>query len=80
MSRPPRDGLETRIRFGCGFSFGVFFLGIALLYLVNSPELPLWYYLGTGGGALVLALLAVRFGDGFYHKAVQVISLLFGGL
>ena len=77
MDNPqPPARMEKGIRFGCGFSFGVLVVGIALLRGITSPNLPLWYYLGTAGGALVMAMLAMRFGDTFYEKFVEFMKWL----
>jgi len=64
---PPPDPMEKRIRFGCGMLFGIFLLGVSLLKFVGT-SLPLWYYIATGLGAVVIGLLAMRLGDEAYRK------------
>ncbi len=69
--------MEKRIRFGCGFLFGMFLLGVGLLrFTMESwPDIPLWYYFATGLGSVVIGLLGVRWGDELYVK----IGRFFGG-
>ena len=59
---------ETRLRFACGSLLGgafVFFTG----YWLSDGE---HYWLAVGVGALVSGLLAVYFGDGFYHAILAI--------
>jgi hypothetical protein len=63
--RPPPDALEKGIRFGCGFSFGGVILFFALARHFFNTASPFW--ISVGLGALVCGLLAIRYGDSFYH-------------
>lgn len=62
--RPPPDGFEKIIRFGCGFLFSGIVLSFTLPQIVSLTASPLWVAVGVG--ALVCGLLAIRYGDGFY--------------
>ena len=61
----PADNLEKKIRFGCGFIFGLIVGGINLVYFFRDS--------GYGAVAtviilaLVCALLALRYGDAFWR-------------
>ena len=59
------DGLEKGIRFGCGFLFGGIILFFAFARDFFSTASPFW--IAVGGGALICGLLAIRYGDRFYH-------------
>ncbi len=62
--RPPPDGYEKLIRFGCGFIFS----GIVLFFTV--PQIVSLgvstFGVAVGIGALFCGLLAIRYGDSFY--------------
>ena len=62
---PPPDGLEKGIRFGCGFLFGGLILFFAFARVFYSTASPFWITVGVG--ALICGLLAIRYGDRFYH-------------
>ena len=62
--RPPPDGFEKLVRFGCGFIFS----GIVLFFTV--PQIVSLgvstFGVAVGIGALFCGLLAIRYGDSFY--------------
>jgi len=68
--RPPPDALEKGIRFGCGFLFGgtVLFFTLARYFLDIVG--PIWITGGLGAliCGLICGLLAIRYGDDFYHR------------
>ncbi|WP_035603701.1 hypothetical protein [Haloferula sp. BvORR071] len=79
MSWPPApDRFEKRIRFGCGSITGFLLLGLILLFFIETPEMPGWYLPAVAGGALIAGLLALRFGDKFYHGLLTVLSWITG--
>lgn len=66
---PPPDGCEKCMRFGCGFLFGgaVVFFAVARYFF--STASPFWISIGVG--ALLCGLLAIRYGDRFYHGILE---------
>lgn len=65
------DRLEKGIRFGCGFSFAfVLVAGGALGWAIDSGRHVLAVGIGAG---IVCGLLAVRFGDAFWHRLASLL-------
>jgi hypothetical protein len=62
----PPDAQEKRIRFGCGFVFGLFTAGgSGFLYLVwNAYYIAAWCLLV----GVLFGFAAMRFGDAFWHS------------
>ena len=58
------DALEKGIRFGCGFLFGAL-IGVALA-IRGLTEWTGVHWALIAGGAVVCALLALRFGDRYW--------------
>lgn len=67
--RPPPDGFEKGVRFGCGFVFGGILLVLALARDFFSTASPFWIAAGTG--AVLCGLLAIRYGDRFYRAMLD---------
>lgn len=64
MEKP--DRIEKEVRFGCGFAFGLlvgFF--VAARHIYNSAG---WLAVVTLVIAILCGLLAVRYGDRFWHS------------
>jgi len=70
--------MEKRIRFGCGSLTGCLVLGVSLLFLIRTPEMPWWYLVAVPTGAVLAGLLAVRYGDKFYEGLVALLSWIAG--
>lgn len=63
------DAFEKRLRFGCGFLFGVVVVAYMLLRQLFEPSGTFW---AVGAGvAVVCGVLAVRWGDRFWRVAVS---------
>ena len=66
---PPPDGFEKCLRFGCGTLFG----GVTILLVVSrfifSTSSGFWISICLG--ALACGLLAIRYGDRFYHGILE---------
>ena len=62
------DALEKGIRFGCGSVFGFVVAFFAIGQEVAEFTGPFWA--SVAGIALILGLLAVRYGDEFWHWAL----------
>lgn len=62
---PEPDSFEKRLRFGCGFLFG----GLVALFLIAQEVAAftglLWAAVGVV--AVISGLVAMRFGDEFWH-------------
>ena len=67
--RPPPDGCEKSLRFGCGTITG----GVIVLFIFGRYffSLERWLWIAVGLGALVCGLLAIRYGDDFYHGIIE---------
>jgi H+/Cl- antiporter ClcA len=89
MSETPKpDSFEKRIRFGCGFLFGLasgVAMSLFLIFQLLSKELislgsikviAVGVILGT---AFLFGLLAMRQGDRFWHKAIDWVSAFLCG-
>jgi hypothetical protein len=62
---PEPDSFEKRLRFGCGFVFGglvAFFVALRELAAFTDT-----FWAVVVGVAVVFGLLAVRYGDAFWH-------------
>lgn len=64
------DGLEKGIRFGCGFLFGGVMLIVVFARGFSLTASPFWVAVGVG--ALICGLLAIRYGDRFYHGILEL--------
>ena len=71
--RPPRDGFEKSIRFGCGFLFGGLVVAVvALVWEFFSAASSFW--IATGTSAIVCGLLTVRYGDRFFRVILKFLN------
>lgn len=68
--RPPPDGCEKLIRFGCGLVFGGLVLLFTLPQILSLEAGQLW--IAVGLGAVICGLLAMRYGDDFYAHMSQL--------
>lgn len=68
------DGTEKCIRFGCGSVFGGLILFFVFARYFFSTASPFWIAIGVG--ALIGGLLAIRYGDRFYHAILEFLRLL----
>ena len=73
---PPPDLLEKGLRFGCGFFFGGAVVFFVLARWFFSTATPFWVAVVVC--AVICGLLAVRFGDSFYHGIISFFRW-FGG-
>jgi hypothetical protein len=66
----PPDPLEKKIRFGCGFVFGLLITGLSgFLWLLTTAYSRGYYLLALSlVCALVFGLLAMRYGDRFWYS------------
>lgn len=67
---PPPDGVEKSLRFGCGFLFGGVIVFFAFARVAFNAHWPFWVAVGLG--ALPCGLLAIRYGDRFYHGIMDL--------
>ena len=72
------DPLENKIRFGCGFVFGLLLIAFSgfVWWMVAGSA----YYVGALSLAcgLVLGVLAMRYGDRFWYSMRYWLWFLFG--
>jgi len=74
MKQSPIDRDDSKIRVGCGVSFGLF-LG-ALICLLSLPEhWATWIVVAVGGG-VSCGYLALRFGDQFWYRVLEFLKWL----
>jgi hypothetical protein len=66
------DAFERRLRCGCGFVFGVVGAGVWVLKEVADPGWPA--LLVVAGIGVIVALLAVRYGDRFWHAVLEMLG------
>jgi hypothetical protein len=66
---PPRDTQERNIRIVCGGLLGLFIAGV--IGFNTDPSWTAWALL-CAICAAVCAWLAVRYGDGFWHRMLQL--------
>ena len=85
---PKPDPFEKRIRFGCGFLFGLasgVAMALVLIVQLLSRELISFGSIKTIavgvvlGTAILFGLLAMRQGDRFWHKAIEWVSAYLSG-
>ena len=67
------DALEKGVRFGCGVAFAVPLALYATWGMVGS--LTTGWIAGIAGFALLIGLLAMIFGDRFWHVLLHLFSL-----
>lgn len=66
---PSPDASEKRLRFGCGLIFGG---GIAFLFFLRViATLDSTFWALTVAAALLSGFLAMRYGDEFWHRAIE---------
>ena len=67
---PPRDTAERNVRMGCGTLLGLFIAG--LIGFQTYPSWTSWAIICIVS-VVICAWLAVRFGDGFWYKALELL-------
>jgi hypothetical protein len=66
---PEPDAFEKRVRFGCGFVFGLVAGCLAALkYAAGSGS---FFWMIVAGVAILLGLIAVRYGDKFWASVAD---------
>lgn len=69
---PEPDASEKRFRFGCGFVVGGLLAVSVALQVMATRFDSLWVFVaGVAGAAVVCGLLAVRYGDAFWHAVAS---------
>lgn len=71
---PEPDPLETSVRLACGAVFGLVPAGC--IALLAGPFTVVECIALFGTGAAVCGLLAMRYGDAFWHAVLQAIRAL----
>ena len=66
------DAFEKRVRFGCGFLFGAVVAFLLALREVGAFSSAFWAIVVAV--AVIFGLLAVRYGDRFWHLIVVLLS------
>jgi hypothetical protein len=71
----PPDPLEKKVRFGCGFVFGLLIVGFSgFMWMVVGGYYVVALAMACG---LVCGLLAIRYGDHFWYSMRNWLYLLF---
>ena len=67
---PPWDTGERNVRLGCGTLLGLCIAGV--IGFQTYPSWIAWILIGTACVA-ICAWLAVRYGDSFWHKVLELL-------
>lgn len=66
---PPIDGLEKKIRLGCGAIAGAVLMPLLAAVSFEIVGKQLWAV--AAAGAAAFAFLAIRYGDRFWHGLLE---------